>query len=153
MIHSCVQETDQLIVAALQYLYWASFKQASSESITRRRFQQQQILYFIYTIIFVENSMGHPRRRTLAPKKSCISSRAPKTSLDPGKEATTHCWAEQSAKPCLEHCVGTGPQLTAGEVSRRPHKYEPIVLWGLQRTKRFTGDVDPHLTLFFFCPP
>lgn len=85
MIHSCVQETDQLIVAALQYLYWASFKQASSESITRRRFQQQQILYFIYTIIFVENGMGHPRRRTLAPKKSCISSRHQKLPWTLGK--------------------------------------------------------------------
>lgn len=48
--------------------------------------------------------------------------------------------------------MGTGPQLTAGEVSRRSHKYEQIVVWGLQRTKRFTGDVDPHLTLFFGPP-
>lgn len=72
MIHSCIQETDQLIVAALQYLYWASFKQASSESIPRC-FQQQQILFFIYTIIFVESSMGHPGWRTPVPKKSCIS--------------------------------------------------------------------------------
>lgn len=82
MIHSCVQEIDQLIVAALQYLYWASFKQASSESITRR-FQQQQILYFIYTIIFVENSTGRARRRTLAPERSCVSSQGTKNFLGP----------------------------------------------------------------------
>lgn len=61
--------------------------------------------------------------------------RAPKTSLDLGKEATTHSWAVQSAQPCLEQCVGRGLQLTVSEVSRRWPKYEQIVVWGLQRTK------------------
>ena len=43
--------------------------------------------------------------------------------------------------------MGTGPQLTAGEVSRRSHKYEQIVVQGLQRAKSFTGDVGLHLAL------
>lgn len=60
---------------------------------------------------------------------------APKTSLDLGKEATTHSWAVESAQPCLEQCVGRGLQLTAREVSRRLPKYEQTVVWGMQRTK------------------
>ena len=42
--------------------------------------------------------------------------------------------------------MGTGPRLTAGEVSRRSHKREQTVVWGSQRAKSFTGDVGLHLT-------
>lgn len=75
--------------------------------------------------------------------------RAPKTSLDLGKEATMHSWAVQSAQPCLEQSVGRGLRLTASEVPRRSPKHEQIVAWGLQRTKSFTGHVGLHLGFFF----
>lgn len=78
-----------------------------------------------------------------------IAHRAPKTSLDFGKEATMHSWAVQSAQLCLEQCEGRGLQLTASEVSMRWPKYEQIVVWGLQRTKSLTGDVGLYLVVFF----
>lgn len=80
-----------------------------------------------------------------------IAQGAPKTSLDLGKEATTHSWAVQSTQPCLEQCVGRGLQLTASEVSRRSANYDQIAVWGMQRTKSFTGDVGLYL-IFFFLP-
>lgn len=49
--------------------------------------------------------------------------------------------------------MGRELQLTASEVSRRWPKHEQIAVWGLQRTKSFTGDVGLHLNFLLLPQP
>lgn len=71
--------------------------------------------------------------------------RAPKTSLDPGKEATMHCWAEQSADLCLEQGFSSQPVRYPGHRIRMNGLLYGVCRGQSQRAGQ-CGPVGLHLT-------
>lgn len=70
--------------------------------------------------------------------------RAPKPSLDPGKEATTHCWAEHSVYLCLEQGFSSQPARYPGyciSINRLLYgvaKSEGRVMWACRPAPHFS---------------